>query len=206
MLHLMMQPWNQRLHLLSAVCVMAVVFALVPNTARARIFLDERPAAIAQMRAGTEIHVVYAGAGDCPPCWDWKRNYLPKWEADPASHVVTLRRVELPQVRDMKWRKKWPAELEHVRQQIIRHGAPQFVVLVDGGIVFHAWSTDTWRDDVVPFLKKAVLRKTSWGLIAKHGSDPVAVAESRSQEFQPPATPNALPPGAASLRGQPETS
>ena len=151
--------------------------------AEAAVFFDVRKSAISQIRGDGEIMMVYAGASDCPPCWDWKRNHLPKWQAARASRYVISRHIELPSFNDMRWKKRWPAELEHVRTQILRRGAPQFVVLINRTIVLHGGGTETWRDGVVPFLRNAVLQKISTQLVARHGQAAPAVAATRAEQF-----------------------
>ena len=152
-------------------------------SAEAAEFFDGRKSAISQIRGDSEIMMVYAGAGDCPPCWDWKRNHLPKWQAARASHYVVSRHIELPSLNDMRWKKRWPAELEHVRTQILRRGAPQFLVLISRTIVLHGGGTETWRDGVVPFRRNAVLQKIFTQLVARHGQAAPAFAATRAEQF-----------------------
>ena len=166
-----------------AVALLLAISQLASTMAQARILLDGRQVAIDYIQAETDIALVYASAGDCPPCWAWKRDDLPKWQALDASRHIAFREVALPSLRDMRWKKKWPADLEHVRNQITRSGAPQFVVLVDGTIVFHVWGSTTWRKSVVPFLRNAVLQQIGRDIIDTHGNSAATFAAAQATTF-----------------------
>ena len=123
------------------------------------VYIDQTANLAIYVTPDSEILVAYLGAWNCPPCIYWKNRFLPKWKVSDERKQVIFHMVDVYDFNDMKYKPKWPEDLEWLRDKINRRGAPQFVVAVDKKIVLHAWGVDPWKQNVVPLVQKLIAAK-----------------------------------------------
>ena len=96
-------------------------------------------AAEVDVGADSEILLVYISALDCPPCHAWARRHRPVVERHPLRAQFDFRGVAAYMVRRTGDDAIWPDDLVWIRDQLgIRRGAPTWVIVVDGQIVWYS--------------------------------------------------------------------
>lgn len=86
-----------------------------------------------------DVHLVWMGGSDCPPCVNWRKFDLPKLEKSGEfklikfSYVQKYIRSPVPDVANL------PIEVQPFKEKLDiasnrRHGSPQAAVLVDGEV------------------------------------------------------------------------
>lgn len=95
-----------------------------------------------------EVHIVYMGGNDCPPCVDWRRFELPKLEKSPEfapirfSFVIKAVASPIPPTFFL------PREVRPYKEKLDyassgRRGSPQTAILVNGEIFDYFQGTRT---------------------------------------------------------------
>ena len=99
------------------------------------------PAAVlAQRPAGSpDIHIVYMGGNDCPPCVAWRREQLPKLEQTEAFKAIRFTYVVKSIKSTVPASFLLPADVRPYKDKLDTasgglSGSPQFAVLVNGEV------------------------------------------------------------------------
>jgi hypothetical protein len=93
-----------------------------------------------------DIHLVWMGGDDCPPCVVWKRRELPPFQATPEGRSIRISGVDksirspVPAAADL------PPEVRPYKAQLDlasagRNGSPQMALLVNGKVYDYYFGT-----------------------------------------------------------------
>lgn len=96
------------------------------------------------LAAARDVHLVYLGGDDCPPCVAWRREELPLLQASPVwsrvrfSHVgKSVRSAVPPEALLPDAVKPLKERLDRASNRIT--GSPQTAIVVDGEVVDYAF-------------------------------------------------------------------
>jgi len=97
-------------------------------------------AALAQpVRPPQEVHVIYMGGSDCPPCVAWRMEELPKLKATSEFAQIRFSHVEKGIRSPVPPRIFLPAEVKPLKEKLDhassgRTGSPLVAIMVDGEV------------------------------------------------------------------------
>ncbi len=95
-----------------------------------------------------EIHIVWMGGSDCPPCVEWRKSELPKLEKTSEFSAMKFSYVIKPVRSSVPPSFLLPAEVRKYKEKLDfasagRIGSPQTAVLVNGEVFDYFHSTRT---------------------------------------------------------------
>ena len=104
-----------------------------------------------------DVHMVYMGGNDCPPCVAWRREQLPKLEQTEAFKAIRFTYVVKSIKSTVPAGFLLPAEVRPYKDQLDfasggLSGSPQFAVLVNGE-VYDYYSGTRAADDMVAMIE-----------------------------------------------------
>jgi len=108
--------------------------------------------ALAQpLKSAPEVHVVYMGGNDCPPCVFWRLEELPKLKATAEFARVKFSYVEKVVRSQVPPRFLLPVEVKPLKEKLDyassgRSGSPQVAIVVDGEVFDYFWGSRTAQD------------------------------------------------------------
>ena len=106
----------------------------------------------AQEKAIThEIHLVWMGGNDCPPCVAWRREELPKLESRAEFRAIKFSYIPKTIVSSVPARFFLPAAVEPLKEKLDvasngRGGSPQAALFVDGEVYDYFHGTRSAED------------------------------------------------------------
>jgi hypothetical protein len=115
--------------------------------------------------APPEVHFIYLGGSDCPPCVAWRSEELPKLAKTNAFKAIKFTIVDKKISSPVPAAQLLPAEVRIFKDKLDyasggNRGSPQVAILVDGQVVDYYWGTRS-ADDVEAMLD-ALLNKRAY--------------------------------------------
>jgi len=96
--------------------------------------------------AEPQIHIIYMGGNDCPPCRAWRATELPKLQTTDAFRKIRFTYVDKligsavpPALFLPADARPYKAQLDEPGNRIV--GSPQTAVIVDGKVFDYYWGT-----------------------------------------------------------------
>ena len=95
-----------------------------------------------------EIHIVWMGGSDCPPCMAWRKSELPKLEKSSAFNAIKFSYVVKPVRSSVPPSFLLPTDVKQYKEKLDfasagRIGSPQTAILVNGEVFDYFHSTRT---------------------------------------------------------------
>lgn len=110
-----------------------------------------------ELRARSDVTIVYVGAEDCTPCRAWHRAHWPGFAASREYQLVTFREVTSPRLFDLLEDRNWPQDLRGLRQRIDRSaGVPLWFIVVDGEPLMTVKGLREWQTAALPTIRLLV--------------------------------------------------
>ncbi len=107
-----------------------------------------------ELRAKSNVSVVYIGADDCAPCRTWRRVHWPGFAASPEFQQLAFREVTSPRLFDLLEDRYWPSDLRDLRQRLDRSsGVPLWLIVVNGEVVMSAKGPREWEQAALPMIR-----------------------------------------------------
>lgn len=113
--------------------------ARLHRTLTASVLAFAAAAAMAQGTRPREIHIIYMGGDDCPPCVSWRINELPRLRQSEIFRAVRFTQVDksIRSAVPPAW--LLPDEVKPYKEQLDRAGgrnigSPQTAILVNGKV------------------------------------------------------------------------
>lgn len=97
------------------------------------------PAGAADPQPGRDIHFIWMGGNDCPPCVSWRAQELPRLQQSPAFQAVRFSYVVKGIRSPVPSRAFLPPEVAPLKEQLDiasggRAGSPKAALVVDGKV------------------------------------------------------------------------
>jgi hypothetical protein len=93
-----------------------------------------------------DVHLVWMGGDDCPPCMVWKRRELPRFQATPEGRSIRISGVDKTIRSPVPAVEQLPPEVRPYKAQLDlasagRNGSPQMALLVNGKVYDYYFGT-----------------------------------------------------------------
>lgn len=100
-----------------------------------------------------QIHIVYMGGDDCPPCLDWRRNELPKLKLTEVFGTIKFSYVVKGIRSPVPFRTFLPDEVKPYKEKLDAAGnglggSAQVAILVNGEVFDYYFGSERKADDV----------------------------------------------------------
>jgi hypothetical protein len=114
--------------------------------------------------APADVHFIYFGGSDCPPCVAWRSEELPKLAQTNTFKAIKFTIVDKKISSPVPAAELLPAEIRMYKDKLDfasggNRGSPQIAILVDGQVIDYYWGIRS-ADDVEAMLESLLNRKT----------------------------------------------